>query len=457
MPAIFTDRMVLQQNAEVKIWGTADAGLPVVLTASWAGGERQVVPDKSGTWSLLLQTLPADGKPCHLTISQGAEQRVITDILFGEVWLCTGQSNMEMKMKGYYGKPILGGPEAIANGANTQLRFFEVEKAFSPNEQADCKGKWLLATPATVANCSASAYYFGRQLQRTLGVPVALISAPWGGAAIEAFMSREALSAFPQRLIPKTKEEIKTPNKTPAVLFNGMINPIVGYALKGCIWYQGETNRSEPALYKQLYRAMLTDWRAKWGVGNFPVYYAQIAPFTYGDGNSAFMREAQAECEKEMENTGMITLLDVGEEWDIHPSNKEVVGFRFAVAALNRTYGVEGIASYGPTFKSMDTVKMKGKVILSFDHAEGGLTTYNQPLDQFMVAGADCVFYPAKADLSGATIIVGCEEVPHPVAVRYGFTDYVKGTLYNIEGQPASSFRTDRWDEKGTSVSTLDK
>ena len=445
LPAIFGNQMVLQQNSTVKIWGTATAGKKLVINPSWSKQTVQVIPDASGAWSATLQTLPADHIPHTLTLKQGKSRREITDILLGEVWLCTGQSNMEMKMKGYYGKPIIGAPRAIANATNSKLRLFEVAKAFDCVELPDCKGAWQQATPQSVANFSAAAYFFGKQLQQTLQVPVALIMAPWGGSPIQAFMSREALAPFSECKIPQTKGEIKSPNGTPTVLYNAMIHPIEGFGMRGCIWYQGESNRNEPARYKELYSAMLTDWRAKWGIGDFPVIYAQVAPFDYADGNSAFIREAQAECAQLVANTQMISLLDVGEEHDIHPSDKETVGFRYAAAALDQTYGVEGIASEGPTYKAMKV--SNGKAILTFDHAASGFTTYGRPLYQFQIAGADRVFHPAiaHASKSSGVITVHSAAVANPVAVRYGFTDYVQGTLYNNQGVPASSFRTDRW------------
>lgn len=445
MPAIFNNQMVLQQNTEVKLWGKGEKGQPVEVKSSWLGKTYKVIPDDSGCWSLEIKTLQANNIPYQLQIKQGKERLVFDNILFGEVWLCTGQSNMEMKLKGYYGQPITGGREAIANGTNNRIRLFTVEKAYSHEPQTNCKGEWQQATPLSVSEFSAAAYFFGQQLEQTLDVPVGLIAAPWGGASIEAYMSKESLQNFPSKKIPLLSGDIKKPNLTPTALYNGMIHPIIGFGMKGCIWYQGESNRQEPELYKQLYKAMLASWRSAWNIGDFPVYYAQIAPYTYGNGNSAFFREAQALCEKENINTAMICLLDVGEPFDIHPSGKQTVGLRFAYTALSKTYGVEGIVSDGPVYQSM---KIEGnKVHLTFENAKSGLTTYRQPLDQFQVAGADQVFYPATILQSRQNVILYSDKVPNPVAVRYGFTDYVKGTLYNVEGCPASSFRTDTWEK----------
>lgn len=446
MPVIFGDQMVLQQDTNVKIWGTAESDNPVVIKTSWDKQTYKVYPSKEGNWSCLLKTLPADFKSYQLTVKQGKEQLVFSDILFGEVWLCSGQSNMEMKMKGYYGKPIIGGQKAIADGKNEYLRFFEIAKKATHNEQLDCQGKWQNATHYNIANFSATAYFFGQQLQKTLQVPVALISASWGGASIVAYMSKDALDNFKEYSIPQKKEDIHSPIMTPTALFNGMIHPVIGYGMKGCIWYQGETDRKKPTLYKFLYKSMLSDWRSKWGIGAFPVYYAQIAPFDYKDGNSAFFREAQMQCQQENENTYMISLLDVGEKADIHPSEKETVGFRLTMAALDKTYKVEGIVSNGPIYKSMKVENEKA--ILSFEYAQNGLTTYGLYLDQFLIAGDNRIFYPATASIKKGEVIVYNQNVPKPIAVRYGFSDYVKGTLYNIEGCPASSFRTDNWEEK---------
>lgn len=444
LPSIFNNGMILQQDSEVKIWGRTDSPQVIQICPSWANKVYKTVPDKKGNWIVKIQTPKADLNYYHLDIIQDDELLHITDILFGEVWLCSGQSNMEMKMKGYYGKPIIGGREAIANSRNDYIRIFEVPKQASPKETFDCDAHWRKANPLSVANISATSYYFGKQLFQTLHVPIALIVAPWGGASIVAFMSRDALTPYSQYKLPDNDDK-ELGNMSPTALFNGMINPILGYTIKGGIWYQGETNRNEPDLYRKLFHSMLTDWRAKWEIGDFPFIYAQIAPFDYQDGNSAYFREAQLLCQYENTNAYMVTLLDIGEEHDIHPSDKQTVGFRMAMAALDKAYQVGGIYSDEPIFHSF---KVRGEeVIVSFKNVSRGLTTYGKPLTSFFIAGENRIFYPAEAFIKGNDVVVYSKNVSKPVAVRYAFMDYVKGCLYNIEGCCASSFRTDNWDE----------
>ena len=444
LPSVISSGMVLQQKMEVKLWGTSDSDDVIKLKTSWSKKEYRVKPDASGNWSVIIETLGADFKHHSIEIKQKNESIKLEKIMFGEVWLCTGQSNMEMRMKGYYGKPIIGGRKAIADSRKFDIHIFEVPKVSTGSRQTDCNGTWKQSEPSSVANISATAYFFGRQLYETLNVPVGLIVCPWGGASIVAFMSDDAMKEYPQFKLP-SKEGTNLGNMTPTGIFNGMINPVLGYGIRGGIWYQGETNRNTPDLYRKLYKSMLSDWRDKWGCGDFPLIYAQIAPFDYNDGNSAYIREAQLKCQYDVHNSYMVSLMDIGEERDIHPSQKEEVGFRMAARALDKVYNVDGIYSDEPLYKSHRIDK--NKIIVSFDNANGGLTSYGEPVTAFMIAGNDRVFYPAVAVLRGKEIIVYSDKVTSPVAVRYAFTDYAKGNIYNIEGCCASSFRTDDWEE----------
>lgn len=443
LSSVFTDNMVLQQNSRVKIWGTSDSDKEIRFSCSWLKSDIRTRPDEYGKWAVYIQTLPADYKEYNFVVSQGKEKLSIENVIFGEVWLCSGQSNMEMKMRGQYRGPINGGPDAILNSKNDYLRIFNVKKVFSYTPLNDVEANWERATPATVSECSASAYFFASQLQKTLDVPVGIMIAPWGGALVAAFMSGESLKDFPKHKLPKSNEEIKKANLTPSAVYNGMIHPLIGYSIKGVIWYQGETNRYDPKAYKKEFKTMVQDWRDKWGIGQFPFVYAQIAPYSYGgDMNSAYLREAQLECLNDIPNSSMICLLDVGEKNNIHPAEKKIVGQRFAMAALDKVYKIKGITSDGPMFKSMQL--KDGKIIISFKNADNGLTSYGQELDQFQVAGSDKVFYYAKAWIKDYKVILECDKVSEPKYIRYGFTDYTKGTLYNVEGCPATSFRTDK-------------
>lgn len=450
LPSVISNGMVLQQNTEIKLWGTTDSNEPIKLKPSWSKQEYQARPDSSGKWVVRIKTLPADFKQYSIEIRQKKDRIRLEEIMFGEVWLCTGQSNMEMKMKGYYGKPIIGGRKAIANSRQYNIHVFEIPKVATGNRQTHCEGSWKASEPATVSNTSATAYFFGRQLYETLQVPIGLIVCPWGGASILAFMSDEALKEFPEIQLPSADAK-GLGIMDPTGIFNGMIHPVLGYNIKGGIWYQGETNRQTPDLYRKWYRAMLEDWRTQWGCGEFPLIFAQIAPFRYADGNSAYIREAQLMCQEENKHSYMVSLMDLGEEYDIHPSNKEEVGFRMAARALDKVYGINGIFSDEPIYKASRTEK--NKMILSFKNVSGGLTSYGKPLTSFLIAGKDRKFYPATAQIQGNELIVYSDKVPEPVAVRYAFTDYAKGCLYNIEGCCASSFRTDDWDESTCSYS----
>ena len=450
LPSIFSNGMVLQQNTDVKFWGKADSKQAVLITPSWSDKSYSAIPDDQGNWSVRIPTNPADFKPYSLTISHGNDQTSLSDILFGEVWVCSGQSNMEMKMRGWYGSPIIGGREAIANSRNEYIRFFDVKKEFARVEQENCNGNWKKANPTDISMFSATAYFFGRQLYRTLNVPIALVTSHWGGAAICSFMSKESLQPYSEYTDDLNQLATKNlTNVTPTTIFNSMINPIAGYAIKGTIWYQGETDKAIPDLYRKLFHSMLSDWRARWDVGDFPFIYAQIAPFDYPnwDGNSAYIREAQQQCQKENTNAYMVSLTDVGERHNIHPSQKEEVGLRMAFRALDKVYHLEGMCSDEPVYQSM-TIK-DNTITVAFDNASRGLTTYDQPLTGFTIAGSDKVFYPAEARFVPwqNKVVVSSKKVPNPIAVRYAFTDFAKGCIYNIEGCCASSFRTDNWNE----------
>jgi sialate O-acetylesterase len=447
LPSIFCNNMVLQQRSDVAIWGKAEPDKEVELVTSWNQQQYTTKSDQAGEWKLDIAT-PQAGGPYSIIISDG-EKLELSNVLIGEVWICSGQSNMEMPMKGFRNQPISGGQEAIVRSENEFIRLFTAKRMGSLTPLNDLEGSWEECVPGHVANFSATAYYFGKLLQETLQVPIGLISTNWGGSIIEAWMSQEDLQEYDFVTIPTGVTEIKNPKRTPVVLYNAMIHPIVGYGIQGVIWYQGEANRDHPKEYEQLFPGLINNWRSLWGAGDFPFYYAQIAPFDYSYShtkNSAFLREAQLKTSEKLLNTGMACLMDAGEEHCIHPSNKKAAGERLAFQALANTYGTEGIAYSGPTLNEM-TID-GNKVTLTFKHAENGLTTFGKELIHFKVAGADKVFYQAKATIErNGTIVLLSDQVKEPVAVRYAFEDFVEGELYNTEGLPASSFRTDDWEE----------
>lgn len=436
LPPVFADHMVLQQKSNVSLWGEADNKTTVIVNTSWNNEEYTTKSDAEGKWRIKVKT-PEAGDPYSISISDG-ETITINDILIGEVWFCSGQSNMEETMKGYYNQYIKGGNDAIAESRNSNIRLFTIERNRQLKPQHSFKGQWKECNPENVGDFSAVAYFFGRRLQKLLGVPIGLISSSWGGQ----WMSKESLSKFNWADIPDGNDGKKHSFNT--FLYNGMINPLLGYNIKGVIWYQGEANAKHPKEYEQLLSEMISSWREAWGIGDFPFYLFQIAPYDYKKINSAWLRDAQRKVALKTKNTGMVSLMDIGEEHNIHPVKKRVVGERMALMAMVKSYGLKGVECSGPVLKDMT---VEGDVVkLTFDHAEHGFTTYGKELVHFTIAGENKHFYPAKAQRTRGNIMLWSPFVKKPVAVRYAFDDFVVGELFNTEGLPASSFRTDDWE-----------
>ncbi len=450
LPAIFSDGMVMQQKITANIWGKASAKAQVILTSSWDKKKQTTTADDQGNWKIAFKT-PTAGGPFTLTISDG-KPFVLKDILMGEVWLCSGQSNMEMPMKGFKNQPVEGSNMDILKSTNTNLRLFTVKRNSTIESQTDVSGQWQEAAPLSVRDFSATAYYFGRLLQETLHVPVGLVSSSWGGSCIEAWMTEDMLHAFPSVKIPKTEKDIKEKNRTPITLYQAMIHPLVGLTLKGVIWYQGETNYDHANTYADMFTTMINGWRKNWGQSDtIPFYYCQIAPFDYSiiteKGkeviNSAYLREAQGKVEQHVPATGMAVLLDAGLEKGIHPIKKQLAGERLALLALTKSYKIQGVAGESPYYKG---IEIQGDtVMVSFERANMWIAAKNFESKLFTVAGADKVFHPAKAWIVRSKMYVKSEAVAKPVAVRYGFENYVEGDLYSNEGLPVSSFRSDNW------------
>ncbi|MBP8605543.1 MAG: hypothetical protein KBI46_06865 [Phycisphaerae bacterium] len=623
LPAFFADRMVLQQNADATVWGWAEPGEKIVVSADWTKSVKSVRADKNGSWRVKLKT-PRAGGPYTLTIA-GRNTLVLKDILIGEVWICSGQSNMEFTMAMLRSEAVNAD---IAKADYPQIRLFTVKKAVAETPQTDVEGSWQICSPQTAAVFSATAYYFGQKLHKELNVPVGLISTSWGGTVAEAWASKEALLRFPAfkqqiehlgspdwkasaqrsyeealkaweekiaamdtgiqeewfrtdlddsgwkemelpspwtgtelesvdgivwfrratnlppswartsmelhlgpiddiatvwfngvnlgttfgynkprvyqvpvaaqrvgkniiavRVIDTGYEggftgqqedlrigppgaDVKTcatvahtwkykissstavpavpadtsvfSQNTPTALYNAMIAPFVGFRIAGAIWYQGESNCYDPILYRTLFPAMIADWRKQWGQGDFPFYYVQIAPYQYNDQTcSQAVREAQMMTLKALPNVGMAVTLDIGQQMDIHPKNKQDVGDRLARWALAQIYGRKDIVYSGPIYKKMKVED--GKIRIFFDYADDGLTARDGDLRDFMIAGPDKNFVPAQAVIDGNTVLVSSEVIEKPAAVRYGWSNWVVGSLFNKAGLPASSFRTDDW------------
>ncbi|QKJ31376.1 sialate O-acetylesterase [Mucilaginibacter mali] len=449
--SLFTDDMVLQQQTQAPIWGWDDAGKGVSITTSWNNKTYKTTAASTGKWLVKVAT-PAYGGPYTITINDGKTTK-LNNVMIGEVWLCAGQSNMEMPVKGFKGAPIVGSLQAILKSANSNIHLYTVPHSSITVAQDNSKPSvWKVADPESVGNFSATGYFFGRLLNDMLHVPIGLISDNYGGSTAEAWMDAEGLKDFPEIRIPGRTDTIKVVTRTPTTLFNGMIYPVIGYGIKGCIWYQGESNYERPDQYEKLFPAMVKRWRDLWGQGDFPFYYAQIAPYDYaqlppynvgGKYNSAYLRDAQRKALKYIPNSGMAVLMDVGEQPTIHPMYKEEPGTRLAYQALALTYGIKGFGYGSPIYQDMT---VNGSVAtIRFTGAENGLTSYNKPLQYFEIAGKDKQFRPATAIISGSTVWVSSMLVKEPVAVRYAFRDFVVGDLFGTNGLPASSFRTDDW------------
>ena len=480
---LFSQGAVLQRGRPVPVWGTADDGEKITVTF-----QDQVVETitQSGKWRVQLAELMVGG-PYTMTI-EGKNKLEIIDLLVGEVWICSGQSNM-----GFALRSSTEGKAAIEASDDPQLRLFSVDHAVADEPQAAIKvnakgggGIWLRSKPETTARFSAVAYFFGRDLRKTLGVPVGLIHSSWGGTSAECWTSRRALESdsllkgmlddyakaltrYPEAEVKYKAAQIKhreavaearaagktppTAPRTPvgpntphvAGLYQAMINPLQPYAIRGAIWYQGEDNVSRAFQYRTLFPTMIKNWREDWGQGDFPFLFVQLAPYHKikpepAESDLAELREAQALVLKTLPATAMAVITDIGEENDVHPKKKEPVGARLARAAFSFVYG-QPIGGSGPLYSAM-TVE-GDRAILQFQYVGQGLVAKDGPLVGFTIAGDDHKFVPALAEIQGETVVVHADKVTHPVAVRYGWADYPVVNLWNGDGLPASPFRTD--------------
>ena len=446
LPSIIASNMVLQRNTTVKIWGWATPGEKISIKARWISEILKITASENGRWEIAIKTtLSKESQSIQLKSSESNIN--LENILFGEVWVCSGQSNMRMPLKGYTGQPTFEGNLSVATSKNTNLRLFSITENGSPSplDSVSNYKKWEIATPETSKDFSAVAYFYGKQLQAILDVPVGLIMTSWGGTRIQPWMSKEAIAPFLEvnEVKKDTTEKYK---RIPSAIFNAMINPITSYTIRGAIWYQGETNRNEPKIYQKLLPEMVKDWRKQWNIGDFPFYYVQIAPNKYVDkSKSQYLREAQLKALDFIPNSGMAVLSDIGSDVTIHPPRKKEVAERLLFIALNKTYGMKDVDCTGPVYKSMS--EKEGALLLSFDAAETGIFSPETELSNFEIAGEDKIFYPAKAEIiAHKQVKVSSLDVKVPVAVRYGWYNWFEGTLYDNNMLPASSFRTDDWE-----------
>ncbi|MDH7602209.1 MAG: sialate O-acetylesterase [Armatimonadota bacterium] len=435
---LFTDNAVLQQGIQVPIWGTAADGERVTVQFA---GQTVSTTAKDGKWMVRLKPLKAGG-PYTLRIS-GSNTVELKNIMVGEVWIASGQSNMQWPLA-----QTLDAERAIASANDPLLRLYTVPRVPAAEPARDVSGSWVECTPETVKDFSAVAYYFARSLRQALNVPVGIIHSSWGGTRVEAWTSLPVLQSDPD--FNESISEIKdygTNQNHPGALYNGMIAPLVPYAIRGAIWYQGESNARQAYRYEKRLTNMITNWRKEWGQGDFPFLMVQLAPFGKvvsepTDSSWAELREAQLMTSLHCPNTAVVVTLDVGDPNDIHPKNKQPVGERLALAARALAYG-EKVDYKGPRLKS---AVIKGdRVILEFTDTGGGLEAVGGPLTGFAIAGADGKFHNAQATIVGDRVVVSSPEVPNPVAVRYAWADAPIANLFGKNGLPASPFRTDNW------------
>lgn len=448
LPYVFSNGMILQQQSNAAIWGKSSPGINVNVVTSWNKKEYKVKVNADSTWKVKVET-PKAGGPYEITITDNSPV-VIKDVLIGEVWFISGQSNMEMALRGMgETQPIHGGPEAIANANNDKIRFFRSQHKVWGTPTDNLRGKWQAASPTSSPLFSALGYFFALKLYNKFNIPVGIVQVAYGGTPIQAWMSRESLAPFANEVtLPEAKNEAIQNKQTPTGLFNGMINPMIGFTVKGILWYQGEHNRRYPALYAKLFPAMVTDWRKRWDNGEFPFYYVQITPLGTPPNwmpYSPFLREAQLKSLEVIPNSGMAVNLDLGIEKISHTPFKDKLADRMLALVLNKSYGFKDIPYQGPAYKSL---AIKGNtVVLNFDYAEKGLKFSEENNVNFEVAAQDQKFYPATSvKIKGTTIEVIADQVSKPVAVRYAFKGWAVGNLYNADGFPASSFRTDNWE-----------
>ena len=447
---LFSDNMVLQQESHVNIWGKAKKNQELIIYTSWSSKIIRTIVKDDGSWEVKIKT-PSAGGPYNIQVTCDGETKTINNVLIGEVWLASGQSNMEMTLSGNNREPVNGSLDAIANSNNTKIRFFNVKVKVSEERIDDVEGEWLEANFKNTPNFSAVAYSFAKYLNQVLDIPFGIINSPKDGSVAEAWISQDVLKKI------TTNKELsyyaKQPHNSPSVLFNGMINAIIPFTIKGVIWYQGEGNSGRYQNYMKLMNGLIKNWRDEWGLGDFPFYFVQLAPNgSLGQGNGtsqAFLREAQLRTMLSVENTGMAVTLDIGSTITNHPPEKLLIGKRLAYWALAKNYGFNSLPYSGPVYESM---KVKNnKVYVNFKFAKNGVTSYGKPLSGFEIAGEDKIFYSADASIdphwsagweNRSVLTLSNKNVPNPLYIRYGWKNYIEGALYNVEGLPASSFRS---------------
>lgn len=446
LPRLVSDDMVLQRNADVRVWGWASPSAKVRVDADWLKKAVVCRSGADGYWECSVATA-GDGNTHSMSVSSRGERIDIGGILFGEVWICAGQSNMSMPLAGFRNQPVENADAVIAEADGfPTVRMFTVDKKIDKLPQRDVKGgRWVTASSQTASRFSAVGYLFARRLNRELGVPVGMINISMGGSNAQAWVSRELLSTFPEVAPRPIDMSSKAPQREQCGIYNSMLFPAIRYTVAGAVWYQGEHNIYTPELYSRLLPAMIGQWRELSGNASMPFYIVEIAPYNYKKTralDAAFLREAQHAVAERTPGTAVVCTADLGQPGCIHPPKKREVAERLAAVALARDYGMK--TRY--LFPTVSGTAVEGNVLLvGFDNVAGGLELRPSAAGSgFEIAGADKAFRPARAEVRGASVAVSSPEVENPVYVRYAFCNDSTATLFDGEGMPAFPFRTDK-------------
>lgn len=454
LPDIMSSNMVLQQQSDATLWGYAEAGSKITIRPSWSKQVYTTQTSSEGEWMVKVATPKASNTPYTISVQEDkTTPTVIENVLIGEVWFCSGQSNMFMPLKGYTSQPVEGGVDMILNsGENKTVRVALISKraALTPQEKVD--GRWMECNPLNAQLFSATAYTFALQLNRVLDIPVGVITCSWGGSHAAGWMPKELLNELGYKDVDKHAANEKRGNGRPMVMYNGMLHPLRHYTIKGFLWYQGCSDVKEYHNYARYQSAMVAHWRDLWGLGELPFYFVEIAPYDYAprkEYKGYMLREQQRLSLDMIPNSGMASTVDLLKPYEtkvIHPSRKKEVGQRLAMLALQKTYKVPGIEGESPRFVGMEH-RDNGEVVLSFTNCRGGFSTKG-PVSGFVVAGEDRVFYPANVKILSQErkIALSCPEVKDIVAVRYLYDNVVFANLHNMWELPVLPFRTDDWE-----------
>ncbi|MDE7123781.1 MAG: sialate O-acetylesterase [Alistipes sp.] len=448
VPQIIGDAMVLQQRCDATLWGWADPGSRITIRTSWSDAPVAVRADAAGRWQAAVATPAASRAPQRVTITDGRTTIVCDDVLIGEVWFCSGQSNMEMPLDGFWNQPVEGANDDIArSGRLAGVRMVTVPHVMASVPQEEVGGAWQRCSPATSPRFSATAFYFARLLDEVLDLPVGIIHCSWGGSTVEGWMPGDLVAGYGDVNLADTTRTGCDDCLRPTVMYNAMLHPLHRYAIRGFLWYQGCSNVGRHETYAARQAAMTARWRALRGSDELPFYFVEIAPYDYGGADAgALLREAQHAAARMIPASGIVSTADLvrpHERGCIHPSRKREVGERLAFLALNRTYGLAGIACDSPTFREMERCD-DGSAVLSFDHAESGFAFAGE-IEGFEAAGADGRFRPAQARLlfDERRIRVALPDGEPVAAVRYCFRDWAPAQLWSCRGLPLVPFRTD--------------